>query len=90
MCLRCNDRIVQKVRGGHFIRKFQEGTGGLRANALSDPPGSCTFFSLNALELSSGIVRRRCQLHGEIKEAFRLSVEKSVGRKGRDGGHGTP
>ena len=90
MCLRCNDRNVQKVKGGHFIRKFQEGTGGLGANALSDPPGPFIFISLIPLQLAPGIVRCRCQLHGEIKEAFRLAVEKSVGRKGRDGGHGTP
>jgi hypothetical protein len=40
--------------------------------------------------LAPGVVCCRCQLHCEIKETFRLAIEKSVGREGLDGGYRTP
>jgi hypothetical protein len=43
-----------------------------------------------SLELSPGIICRRCQLHGEIEEAVRLAVKKPVGRERVDGGHRAP
>ena len=47
------------------------------------------FFSLVRLRLPPGIIRCRCQPHGEFKEVVRLAGEKLVGRPGLDGGHCT-
>jgi hypothetical protein len=41
------------------------------------------------LRLPAGIVGCRSQLHGEIKEIFRLTIEESVGHEGLDGCDGT-
>jgi hypothetical protein len=38
-------------------------------------------WSWSVILFPLGIIRCRCQLHGEIKEAFRLAVEKSIGHK---------
>ena len=48
------------------------------------------LFRPKQLELALGIVCCRCQLHCEIKETFRLAIEKSVGREGLDGSYRTP
>jgi hypothetical protein len=47
------------------------------------------FFSLVRLQLSGGIIRCRCQLHGEFKEGVRLAGEEQVGRPGINRGHCT-
>jgi hypothetical protein len=52
--------------------------------------GNPSFRDLRLLQLAPGIVSCSCQLHREIKETFRLAIEKAVDRKGPDGGYRTP
>src|SRR5258707_5158591 len=47
------------------------------------------FLSLVRLQLPPGIIRCRCQLHGEIKELLRLTEEEQVVREDLDRGHCT-
>src|SRR6266403_2872385 len=45
------------------------------------------FLSLVRLQLPPGIIRCRCQLHGEFKEVLRLAEEEQVVREDLDRGH---
>jgi hypothetical protein len=77
---RCTRAVIENAAGGR-----KPG----RESTASDPPGAL-FVSLVLLQLTPGIVCCRCQPHCEIKETFRLAIEKSVGREGLDCGYRTP
>jgi hypothetical protein len=47
------------------------------------------FLSLVRLQLPPGIIRCRCQLHGEFRELLRLTEEEQVVREDLDRGHCT-